>query len=73
MVFNPLSLPEPSPTYEPFALLLKLLFFHPHPLLVYSLAGDVNVVLVREAVAVKGFEQVLDQHLRDSHARLLLL
>lgn len=63
----------PLPTNEPFAFLLHHLPFHFHPQLVCLLAGNGDFVLVGEVGAVEGFGQVLDQHLRDSPLKFLLL
>lgn len=63
----------PSLTDEPLGLLLRLPLFRLNPLLVRSLAGEGGVVFVEEAIAVKGFGQVLNQHLRDGPLEDLLL
>lgn len=54
------TLVGPSLTDEPLGLLLRLPLFCLNALLVPLLAGDGGVVLVEEAMAVKGFGQVLN-------------
>lgn len=63
----------PSLTDKPLGLLLHLLLFCLNPLLVHLLAGDGGLVLMEEAMVVKVFGQVLNNHLRDGPLEVLLL
>ena len=56
----------------PLGFFFTFLFFCLRLLLVYLLAGDEDVVLVKE-VAMEGFRQVLDKYLHNGPLEFLLL